>query len=194
MLILEASTLVNPKFKSLYRQLTLRFHPDNKKTGDTRLMADLNDAASKGDFSFKVFLDKLADKGILQKTSTSSIEDKKEDIKEKIDRLAKEAKEKDKTVKEQLNVILIKKYIQRYIPALEKTEGVTIDIYFLDSELKKIKFTVLRKPNLFRTLSFTDTIENIVEKTVNEDDIIDYSKIRALFADKVRELKKRERE
>lgn len=188
MLILEASALENPKFKSLYRQLTLRFHPDNKKTGDNKLMAELNDAASKGDMVFKMFLDKLADKGILQKTG-SSTQNKNEDIREKMDRLAKEAKEKDIGVKKQLSVILIKKYLERYIPALEKIEGVEIDIYYLDKYLNNIKFVVTKKGGI---LSKTNTskffIENIVDKVINEDDLIDYTKIRALFGHKVRQF------
>ena len=51
MILQEASTLENPKFKSLYRQLTLRYHPDNKKTGDLEMVKKLNAAAAEGDRS-----------------------------------------------------------------------------------------------------------------------------------------------
>lgn len=69
MFLFESSSLVDPSLKSMYRKLTIRFHPDNKKTGDNSLMAEMNAAAEKGDYYFKQFLNKLSEKGIIEKTS-----------------------------------------------------------------------------------------------------------------------------
>jgi len=48
--------------KKLWQQLVKKYHPDNKKTGDEKIMKKINNAYEKGDEAFKRFHDELTGK------------------------------------------------------------------------------------------------------------------------------------
>ena len=48
--------------KKLWQQLVKKYHPDNKKTGDEKVMKKINNAYEKGDEAFKRFHDELTGK------------------------------------------------------------------------------------------------------------------------------------
>jgi len=138
MIIKEASNLQNPKYKSLYRQLSLKLHPDNKKTGSVKLMAELNNSAEKGDYYFKAFLQKLEEKGIVEKSGAPK---KDEELKSKLDELNKEVKQKREEASKQVNRMLeyklFESLVKQFALSIGKREKLTITtngIYFKNSK------------------------------------------------------------
>jgi polyhydroxyalkanoate synthesis regulator phasin len=69
MLIKEMSSLQNKELKQEYRKLILKYHPDNKISGDEEMIKKINAAAEEGDESFKEFLNSLENKKEERKAS-----------------------------------------------------------------------------------------------------------------------------
>lgn len=69
MLIKEMSSLQNKELKQEYRKLILKYHPDNKISGNEEMIKKINAAAEEGDESFKEFLNSLENKKEERKAS-----------------------------------------------------------------------------------------------------------------------------
>lgn len=147
MILQEASTLENPKFKSLYRQLTLRYHPDNKKTGDLEMVKKLNAAAAEGDRSFGELLKQLEKKGVLQRVGAKQEEPKKEEPK-----------------KQEIDAFVLNRLKKWLIEKAEQEKGYTIEIDLVFHNAKPYFFIKISKRIGFKKYSkdFNILASNII--------------------------------
>jgi len=152
-MLLEIANLQDKELKKEYRKLVLKYHPDNKVTGDNEKMAEISNAAEKGDEVFKNY---LLHAGNIYKNSFNKFKDPE---------LPKKEENKFK------NYILILKVFENKAKVLSKENNVKIDIDIIYQSLHPfIKITIKK---LFKKNSYFVNLNLIIDKFkfLNEENI-----------------------